>query len=199
MVRMDTGPCPPADVVAAFVAGELTDVEVRALEPHLDRCDLCLALVGGLGHAASAELVTGAQVGRYEILSCIGRGAFGVVYAAYDPELDRKVALKLLQRRHHDDELRFLREARAMARVSSPHVVTVHDVGRLDSCLFAAMELVEGETLGALAGDAAPRRARSWPRSRRRVADSLPRTPRNSCTATSSPRTCSSTRAGSSR
>ncbi|MDB4960698.1 MAG: serine/threonine kinase family protein [Myxococcales bacterium] len=146
-VPTETTPCPAADVLSAFTAGELTEAEATALEAHLDGCSSCLVVVGCL--AQSPELQAGNLVGRYQILARVGRGAFGVVYAAYDPELDRKVALKILHRTRRDDEERFQHEARAMARVSSPHVVAVHDVGRSDSGWFAAMEFVDGWTLGA--------------------------------------------------
>src|SRR3954465_10791503 len=106
--------CPPPDVLAAFAAGELVEHEILALQPHLDACSLCFGLVGNLGrstaHAAgrAAELMPGTMVARYQTLSLVGRGAFGAVYAAYDPELDRKVALKLLRHRRVEDEERFL-------------------------------------------------------------------------------------------
>src|SRR5436853_2104299 len=72
----------------------------------------------------------GVRFGRYEILERLGSGGMGVVYLAHDPELDRRVALKL--RRDPDDPdvaARFAREARAMAQVNHPNVVTVFDVG----------------------------------------------------------------------
>ncbi|MEX1367085.1 MAG: serine/threonine-protein kinase [Nannocystaceae bacterium] len=82
------------------------------------------------------------------MLRCIGMGGMGQVYAAYDPPLDRKVALKVLhedhQGRYHP---RLVREAQALARLSHPNVVAVHDVGVHDGRLFVAMELVEGVTL----------------------------------------------------
>jgi eukaryotic-like serine/threonine-protein kinase len=76
----------------------------------------------------------------------------GVVYGAYDPELDRRVALKLIRARRTADpgetsRDRLLREAQAMARVSHPNVVHVYDVGIYRERVFVAMELVEGETL----------------------------------------------------
>ncbi|MBS1123536.1 MAG: serine/threonine protein kinase [Deltaproteobacteria bacterium] len=144
---VQTTTCPAADVLSAFTAGELTAEEATILDAHLDTCSSCLVVVGCM--AQPAELSPGSLVGRYQILALVGRGAFGVVYAAYDPELDRKVALKILHRSNRDDEERFQREARAMARVSSPHVVAVHDVGRADIGWFAAMEFVDGRTLGA--------------------------------------------------
>ena len=74
-------------------------------------------------------------VGRYEVREEIARGAFAVVVKAWDEELDCLVALKILHEALADDsglERRFLQEARLLRRVSSPHVVTVHDVGRLN-------------------------------------------------------------------
>ena len=104
------------------------------------------------GHAAPDELTPGTAVGRYMILSRLGAGAMGVVYAAYDPELDRKVALKLLQPRGGstlDSRIRLMREAKALARLSHPNVVAVHDVGTFAERVFLAMEFVDGKTLGA--------------------------------------------------
>ncbi len=100
------------------------------------------------------RLARGTTLGRYVVLERIGAGGMGVVYAAYDPQLDRKVALKLLHGREDRDggtggRTRILREAQAMARLSHPNVVAVHDVGVVEDTLFVAMEFVEGETLGA--------------------------------------------------
>jgi tetratricopeptide (TPR) repeat protein len=85
----------------------------------------------------------------------------GEVYAAYDPELDRKVAIKLLRlgRQGDDGRVRLLREAQAIAKLSDPNVVVVYDVGTLGEQIFMAMEFVEGHTLNywMLAGE------RAWP------------------------------------
>ncbi|WP_163994949.1 serine/threonine-protein kinase [Pyxidicoccus caerfyrddinensis] len=94
----------------------------------------------------------GARVGRFIPLKVLGQGGMGVVYAAYDPDLDRKVALKLLRVTSADTDLeagrtRLLREAQAMARVSHPNVIPVFDVGEWDEQVFVTMELVEGGTL----------------------------------------------------
>src|SRR6476659_9430290 len=145
---MGAMPCPSADVLAAFAAGELAHGEAGMVTSHLGECPECLAIAAALGANEPAK-EPGAIVGRYQILAQAGRGAFGIVYAAYDPELDRKVALKLLHKRRADDEERFLREARAMAKVSSPHVVPIHDVGRVGDQLFIAMEFFDGQTLAA--------------------------------------------------
>lgn len=106
-----------------------------------------------LRSALSGELPRGAAVGRYVVLGRIGRGGMGVVYAGYDPELDRKVALKLLRadlgagQPAETVPLRLLREAQAIARLSHPNVIAVFDAGSLGDQVFLAMELVEGPTL----------------------------------------------------
>jgi len=91
------------------------------------------------------------RVGRYIVIERLGAGAMGAVYAAYDPELDRKVAIKLLLpgTGGGDAQARLVREAHAMAQVSHPNVLPVHDVGTWEGQVFVAMELVRGETLRA--------------------------------------------------
>lgn len=93
------------------------------------------------------------RLGRFVILSRLGSGGMGVVYEAYDPQLDRKVALKLLR---SDAEAsapsrpsELGAEARAMARLSHPNVVTVFDVGEVDGRVYIAMEYVPPPTLRA--------------------------------------------------
>jgi eukaryotic-like serine/threonine-protein kinase len=97
-------------------------------------------------------LERGTAVGRYLILDRIGSGGMGVVYSAFDPELDRKVALKLLRPDRgvssgEPGRLRLLREAQAIARLSHPNVVAVYDAGSFGRQVFVAMELVEGSIL----------------------------------------------------
>src|SRR5215471_3587928 len=105
----------------------------------------------------------GTALGRYIALESLGAGGMGVVYAAYDPELDRKVALKLVQPDpaasaddSKADRERLLREGQALARLSHPNVVAVHDVGVVEGQVFVAMEYVEGPTLTAWV------RGRTW-------------------------------------
>lgn len=114
----------------------------------------------GYGHArAGAILTKGAQMGRYVILRTLGIGAMGTVYHCYDPELDRKVALKLLRGGTSFARRRaLLREAQAMAKLTHPNVVTVYDVGEHDGQVYVAMELVEGTTLRRWLGE----RPRNW-------------------------------------
>jgi tetratricopeptide (TPR) repeat protein len=120
-------------------ADDATRREGRGQQPHDQKVD---------------HLARGTLVGRYVVLDVLGEGGMGVVYAAYDPELDRKIAIKLLQAAHGESESGgqawLLREAQAMARLSHPNVIAVHDVGTLSGDrVFVAMELVDGMTLRA--------------------------------------------------
>ena len=113
---------------------------------------------------AFTRLARGKSVGgRYLVLDELGQGGMAIVYRAYDPELDRLIALKLIL--HLDDEAlaseRLLREAQALAQLSHPNVVAVYDVGRFESSVFIAMELVEGRTV------------RSWLRQKVRSTDEI--------------------------
>lgn len=96
-------------------------------------------------------LVRGEVVDRYVILGMLGAGGMGVVYAAYDPDLDRKVALKFLRPGGGTDrklaQARLRREAQAMAQLANPHVVAVHDVSVHNDRVYVAMEYIEGQTL----------------------------------------------------
>jgi len=94
------------------------------------------------------------QIGRFKILERLGRGGMGVVWSAWDPELERRVAIKVLRPDLHGaagtlGHARLLREAQAMARINHPHVIAVHEVGSLGEQVFVAMELVIGTTLTA--------------------------------------------------
>jgi tetratricopeptide (TPR) repeat protein/predicted Ser/Thr protein kinase len=99
--------------------------------------------------AEAAGLERGQTIDRFVVLGLVGRGGMGEVYAAYDPELDRKVAIKLLRARGDAAEgrTRLLREAQAIAKLSHPNVVVVYDVGTFGESVFIAMEFVEGHTL----------------------------------------------------
>jgi len=98
-------------------------------------------------------LPRGAEIGRYVVLGLVGRGGMGDVYAAYDPELDRKVAVKLLRARPSagqsttEGRTRLLREAQAIAKLSHPNVIVVYDVGTFNEVVFIAMEFIEGDTV----------------------------------------------------
>jgi tetratricopeptide (TPR) repeat protein/predicted Ser/Thr protein kinase len=92
------------------------------------------------------------RIGRFLPLKVLGQGGMGVVYAAYDADLDRKVALKLLRvigagTDLEDGRTRLLREAQAMARISHPNVIPVFEAGPWEGQVYVAMELVDGGTL----------------------------------------------------
>jgi eukaryotic-like serine/threonine-protein kinase len=92
----------------------------------------------------------GSRLGRYELLATIGTGGMGEVFRAQDTRLGREVAVKVLAAelaRDHDMRQRFDREARAVAALSHPNVLAIHDVGDEEGVLYAVMELLEGETL----------------------------------------------------
>jgi tetratricopeptide (TPR) repeat protein len=124
---------------------------------HPPRVSTTLAWVGGRElestDAAEDERELGdtiARVGRYVMLERVGSGGVGIVFAAWDPVLSRRVALKLLRRHGAEDGAnRLVREAQAMARLSHPNVVQVFDAGIVDGTAFVAMDFVEGGTLRA--------------------------------------------------
>ena len=104
-------------------------------------------------------LSPGARIDRYVVERMLGEGGAGVVYAAYDPRLDRRVALKVLRREllGESSSTSLVREARAAAALEHPNAVSIYDVGLADEATpFLAMELVEGETLRAYVGDGGP-------------------------------------------
>src|SRR6185436_11938666 len=113
--------------------------------------NLDLAATAPSGPSAASELPLGGAIGRYLGLGVLGRGGMGIVYEAYDPVLDRRIAVKLLREIAADDvsagRARMQREAQALARLSHPSVITVHDVSEHHGAMYIAMELVRGTTL----------------------------------------------------
>jgi serine/threonine protein kinase len=104
----------------------------------------------GLGPGApAASLEAGSQLGKYRLERVLGAGGMGIVWAATDPDLERAVAIKLLRVAEGSDtqRTRLLREARAMARLKHPNVLTVYEVGTAAGTDYIAMELVEGGSL----------------------------------------------------
>ncbi len=135
--------------------GDSGDLRDRETEPLGDTTPV------GDGDAAGdgAQSAPGGTIGRFVILGALGRGGMGVVLVGYDPALDRKVAIKLLRpdvwrgSSESEGRLRLQREAMALAKLSHPNVVTVHEVGTVGEQLFIAMEFVEGRTLREWLGD----------------------------------------------
>ncbi|HNN97710.1 MAG TPA: serine/threonine-protein kinase [Pseudomonadota bacterium] len=136
------------------------DAALGALAPTLD---------GAVGAgdrpaqtAVESESLVTQRLGRFVLLRKLGEGGMGTVFAAYDEQLDRKIAVKLLHRIEDDQPTlrqRMLREAQAMARVSHPNVLHVYDVGQIDSQILIAMEFIDGVTLASWQ-KAAPRHFR---------------------------------------
>lgn len=143
------------DELGARLARAQPDAAEVADEVMLQR------VLGGVLDAPMEPL----KAGRYVLLEAVGRGGVGEVYAAYDPELDRRVAIKLVRSEVQawgDLERRTQREAQAMAKVRDVNVVAIHDVGRFRDQVFIAMELLQGMTLSAWSRA----QARTWPQIR---------------------------------
>ncbi len=179
---------PEEDALVSFALRDLaiSEAEAEAIAAHLDECAACRQAVragvqaaptdeeglGGRGArgfsagtpsaptARDRGTAIGARIGRYEVRRLLGAGGMGRVYVAYDAELDREIALKVLRPElaGRPDVLaqRLLRESRLTAKITHPAVMTVYDVGRADDVVFIAMELVHGETLGAFVARTRP-------------------------------------------
>ena len=169
--------CLDENTAALFMQGGLRGDAARAVELHLDGCRACGALLAevariyvssasSLDHPTSHVRASGPPVapgalvapgdsamavGRYHLAGVLGAGGMGVVFAAFDPMLQRRVALKLVRpdlegSSRSDVQVRLVREAQSVARIAHPNVVTVYDVGFVGVHVFFAMELVEGPT-----------------------------------------------------
>jgi tetratricopeptide (TPR) repeat protein len=166
--------CLDESTFVELLVGGLPPPRAAEVDAHLDSCPSCRRMVADALRAQTPDegppgeptaltpprpsrpdeppLEKGTAVGRYLILERLGAGGMGIVYSAYDPELDRRVALKLLRAdalglEAEEGRAHLLREAQAMARVSHPHVVPIYDVGTFGQQVFLAMELVEAQTL----------------------------------------------------
>jgi serine/threonine protein kinase len=179
--------CLDDNIASEFVSGSLPKLAITKVETHLATCRDCRMLVATLAadtsdsqaetreHAKAPSSSSssapnlgavrvynvGDRVGRYLVLSTLGAGGMGVVVSAYDPQLDRKVALKLLRGNlgvtTKEARARLRREAQAIAQLNHPNVVGVYDVGTTDdNDLYIAMEFVEGDTVS--------RWLKAWPR-----------------------------------
>ena len=148
----------------AFLAGNLPAVARERVEDHVASCNACRELTtwaaadivhgsrpfGGEAQNFIGQIAPGSRIDRYQVLGALGRGAMGEVYAAYHPDLDRRIALKVVSEsaaNAPERRARLLREARAIARLSHPNVVTVHDAGTFGERVYIAMEFVAGETM----------------------------------------------------
>ncbi|MGH1345235.1 MAG: protein kinase domain-containing protein [Nannocystales bacterium] len=148
------------------MAEDGVDIGAPKTEPGSDRNALSVhgrMLMGSLQSSLfGASEVT--RMGRYHLLETLGRGAMGVVYKAYDPQLDRCVAVKVVTLSGADARARMLREAKALAKLNHPNVVTVHEVSDEGDEMYVAMEYVEGGTLAdwcAAHPESSPERTRA--------------------------------------
>src|SRR4051794_4518450 len=98
----------------------------------------------------------GTKISHYNILERIGAGGMGEVYKAFDPRLERTIALKVLNPRAVADEgkrQRFLQEARTVSALNHPNILTIHEIGQESDRYYIATEFIEGETLRAKLGN----------------------------------------------
>ena len=165
--------CLSESTIVRFLEHRLSRQAVQAVDAHIDCCAVCRLVLIELARASPIatalasrhttnvrvaepadddSLPRGTVVGRFVILDVLGAGGMGIVYAAYDPDLDRNVAVKLLHASIALDgdaqagaQLRS--EAQVMARIQHANVVTVHEVGAFRGQVFIAMEQVDGVTL----------------------------------------------------
>jgi serine/threonine protein kinase len=139
------GACLEIEELVAMVDGGLPQERADEVLAHIDTCVACADVIATLGSFEREPR----QLGRYRIDRLLGAGGMGIVYSGWDPELQRPVAIKLVHPEHSNERsrARMLGEARALARVNHPNVVSVFDVGEHDGEVFLATELIDGETL----------------------------------------------------
>ncbi|MCB9797653.1 MAG: serine/threonine protein kinase [Alphaproteobacteria bacterium] len=152
LLQAMTAPSPEARPSAAAVAEALS--RLRGLVDDADRPGLLQTLDGSDAPPAAPQEPT-QQLGRYVLQGELGRGGMGVVYRAWDPELQRQVALKTTSPGRRA-ERRFQREVRVVQDLDHPAIVRVLDVGEVDGTPYYAMELIEGPTLRALLTERGP-------------------------------------------
>ncbi len=177
---VDATDCPDESELAALLEGVVDPGLRRRIDAHIADCSRCAAVLAayvredsgernGWGetlaatpgsHAPDDGLADGATLGRFVVLGRLGAGAMGIVYLAYDRQLDRRVAIKLVRAAllvHPDSRARLLREAQAMARISHPNVIAVYEAGEHGDQIYVVMELIKGVTLRTWLGQ-----ARGW-------------------------------------
>lgn len=151
-----TGYCPDEALFARLATNELSNTERAELLAHIEECERCRRTAASmvasvsttsLGDTAPSllprSLEPGVILGPYHLVKLLGAGSMGTVFAAWDPRLERQVALKVL----HSDSASLREEARLMAKLTHPNIVTVHEVAEWQGRLVLVMELVNGGTL----------------------------------------------------
>ncbi len=150
--------CATQAVLEDLVNSRLTSADRSRLVPHLGECARCSTAVAQLltrgdsisalsGEPPAHAPKLGEHLGRYLVVERLGAGGMGTVYRAFDPVLARSVAIKLLHSPQTEVDAALVNEARALAQVSHPNVVHVHEIATDGATTFLVMELVAGETL----------------------------------------------------
>ncbi len=142
---IDGDGCLDDEVLVAMADGALGRERIDTVLTHVDRCERCAEVIASIGALDGPAR----RVGRYQIERVLGVGGMGIVYAAFDPQLQRGVAVKLVrpENTHERAQALIIAEARTIARISHPNVVTVHDAGEHGGEIYLATELVDGTTL----------------------------------------------------
>lgn len=154
MEILTSSPCPNDEELFALALGEPSAGRKAELQEHVRDCDVCREVLSeallSLDEGGSEYTEELPRLERYELRRVIGSGGAGIVYLAFDPTLHREVAIKLLRPDNASSPLirrRLLREARAMAKLSHPNVVTAYDVGESDLGVFIVLEYHPGGSL----------------------------------------------------
>ena len=164
--------CPSSETIRHFVNDRLSGSRFGSMEAHVETCPACQGILERL--AAESSECEAHQPKRlpardqpptipgFVIEREIGRGGMGVVYQAWQPHLDRRVAIKVVAASaliDAEDRRRWLREARAVGRVRHPNVVKLHEAGERDGCLYLILDLITGGSLAERIDGPLPARA----------------------------------------
>mgnify|MGYP003631451876 FL=1 len=147
------------DLSSRYAAGLAADAEVESVDAHLSVCDDCRVLVAELARTSEErndeeDPLSGSHIGRYRLAERLGSGATSIVYRAYDPVLDRHVALKLLRDLEGPGmRVQLVAAARAMAQLTHPNVLRVYDAGEDGAEVFVASAVAEGGDLREAMGN----------------------------------------------
>jgi uncharacterized RDD family membrane protein YckC len=149
-----------AALAETYPAGEAERLSISALAPALDQtCDMGAESIPSSPSSSQARVAPGVMMMHFRVEEALGAGGMGQVYRARDVSLERDVALKVISEELGDRPAlieRFVREARAQAKLNHPHIVSIYYIGRGHGRYFFAMELVEGESLLARLERAGP-------------------------------------------
>lgn len=151
--------CPDEHLLMSYVHRSVDPNIRKQLDDHIDSCELCTEVLITLAELIEPEALPSTEdwknqsIHHYELLELLGSGGMGAVYEAYDTILKRRIALKMLNpdiRKETSKEqvkARMLREARALASLSHPHILPVYEVGTWNEQIYITMQLVDGHNL----------------------------------------------------